>query len=962
MAVKALAQLKLKTLNRAALRALTQLEQAEGELQLQSHYHVAGSLEEHVAKIRAAFRTWRGAQKDTDFRWSIVLAVMADTVIFYTDNYYSEDLCRYFRLNFTAGDEITMIGEPIEVDVKIVVEELGYEAEQSIMDKNKQSNTEVAQDAVTLTKVVDTAAEAGPLSPEPAVPGATDANGPASVEDPTAIAAGGGRETAGPGVAADAPAPAATSIVKDELGKDAGPLQTLERNADNLLQATAFDRHGEAISWIAEITQSEQDSKGLVKIKGIGTRGDILNKNKQVYPTKIWENNIADMNKQAVAGKFFGKVEHPDQERGLQDVGIVFQKFWMQGSDLWFEATIVPSDQGGGNHLAALMRAGAQIDMSTRGYGTVKQGDWRGNKDVLIVQDDFVCTAIDAVWHGASTGSRVTEVIQSAEEIQAGNDATNNSNRGENNNMQQQATDKTEVQSANDKVRVLADARTLNEARVELIAQARSQLTETGLEALKQALNDTKTAEELVTTHEIMLALLMKAFAKGDDSAAVTQSETYAPRTYLKQSAEELAPKTVGELFQNMTRHLPDTYAGQQTDFAGQVPNHLTSPRKAVQQILANTARMKVPGTFDGGSAARALLAVEQGRIDVARDILDQAADAGATLSTGNADPGGAPTSNLYIFPLIVRVYPRLILNEIASIQPLDRPEAKIFYLDHYRYGDPSGSTRKRLDLNTSSNPLNSSFANDPGEGADAKMIQMELSSRSIEATTKKLQAQFTIEQAQDLMAYHQMDAAQVLLQGIAREMANEWNMEVLNDMLAQATGSALTYNKTAPTGFTQPEWDRYIWSYITKMSTDVFTYRNGGVTHLVCGTDAALALSKSMTFQAADIQDGNIEMYPGLEIFPIGVAPNGSRYRILKTNFWNQGSNKTKILGIRKGQEFFDTAYVFAPYADYLAPTFTHPGNFSQRLGLMSRAAKTVVVPEAMGYIDVATGTGVPL
>lgn len=272
------------------------------------------------------------------------------------------------------------------------------------------------------------------------------------------------------------------------------------------------------------------------------------------------------------------------------------------------------------------------------------------------------------------------------------------------------------------------------------------------------------------------------------------------------------------------------------------------------------------------------------------------------------------------------------------------------------------------MDLNTSSNPFSSSYADNSTEGAAASLIRLRLASITVTANTKKLGASWSLEEMQDLRAYHGLDAAQELMSGVAREMALEWNLKVLNDMLAQASAASLTFGTTAPaSGFpNQIDWDAYIWNYIQKLDNAIFSKRNGPMTHIVCGVDAALALAKSgrMTFGIGGDNGGDMEeQYPGAVYFGVVNAPNGSRYKVLKTNFWGAGTaNGSKILGLRRGGEWSDTAYIWAPYADFVTPILTDPGDYSQKQGILSRAANQVVVSDAMGTITVNNSTGVAL
>jgi hypothetical protein len=939
----------------------------------QDHYHIEGSMEELLANINSAFRAWRRSDTCEDtYRWSSVLGVVDNTIIFYTESYYDSPGMNYYTVSYSVGDDQAVsIGSDVQpANVKLVVEALGLATvntvegtqstgeEQTAMRKDEKDKQQTQDTVPDTTPVADIVAAATPANKtNPSLEGdekKTDAETPGAkvTDDPGDDPAG----TPTPDFDGDekvstaAPDGGTTDAVRKAMGKTAaGTKQDAQEafDASKLLQGDSYDYGKLPLSYIQAATTEESNGSKLMHIQGIVTRGDIVNSKGEVYPTAVWEQNLPKMNQSAKAGKFLGKVEHPDAEQGLVDAAIKFDEFWLQGDDLWAKATVIPTEPYGKN-LQAMIEAGVQVDFSSRGYGSKITQDWRGVQRPVI-QNDFVCTAFDAVWHGASTGSGVKSVEYQSDM----NPTTTTTSKGdapvEENKTQTQSA--VEVKAA--EIRAKAE---LKQTRVALLDSAN--LTEVGMKAYQNALDSCTDLTSLIQTSENLLPHLQATFAKSEEAATVeTQSETYMPHFFVKQSKEETAPKTVGEMFTRMVQDLPDGPARPG------IPNYFTSPRKACYQMLCNVAR-EHQGAFDGGQAALGLLALEQGKIDRAKDILEQSLPTGGTIANGNADGDGAPLSNYLIFPLIRRVYPMYVVNEIASTQPMDRPEGKIFYLDHYRV-DGSANER-RLDLNTSSNPFTSSFGDNSTEGSAALQIRLRLASVLVQAHTKKLGATWSIEEMQDLRAYHNLDAAQELLGGIAREMALEWNMEVLNDMLAQATAAALTFGTTMPaSGFTQQkDWDEYIWNYIQKLDNMIFSKRNGPMTHIVCGVDAALAMAKSMrgafTIGGGEGNATDMEVYPGTTFYGTVNTPNGSRYKVMKTNFWGSGTaNGSKILGIRKGTEWNDTPYIWAPYTDYVTPMLTDPSDFSQKQGVVSRAAKKVVVSDAMGYINVTNAQG---
>jgi hypothetical protein len=917
---------------------------------VQDHNNIEGSLGELMSNIQYAFREWRKGAESYDYRWTNILGIKDNKIIFYSED-WSCAPC-YYSVGYTVGEgqSVAIDNNVNSVDVALVVKELGIDAEEMGEQSMETMKPTETQDAVPEgTPIASEAASATGVetsADNPKVPKkATDADGAGTtVIDPAAEA----ETTEGPEKSNEIPAgPAAatgsTGAVKTEMAKEAeGKKQSAPQDEDHLLQGDNYDQAKQPLSYIQSAKAEEVDGKKLMRLQAIVTRGNIVNSKGEVYPTTVWQSNLDLMNEKCTAGKFIGKTEHPATEQGLVDASLKFDKFWLQGDDVWADITVIPTENG--KNLQAMIEAGVQIDFSSRGYGSKVTQDWRG-VERPVIQDDFVCSAFDAVWYGASTGSGVKDVHYQDHNKQGAENVDKD----------------TQVQSADERAAGIRAEDNLVQTRDALIRKAGTQLEELGVAAYSKALVECQSVGDLMTKHDLIMPIMQSTFPKAEAGAAEqTQAATYSPTFFNKQTPEELAPQNVGEMFDRLVADLPDKYEGRTYEQGAQPNVSIKSPRAACKQLLCNIARLQ-QGSFHGGNAARGLLALEQGKIDRAQDILLQSLPTGATVATGNADGDGAPLSNYLIFPLIRRVFPRYIMNEIASIQPMDRPDGKIFYLDSYRVD--SNAAESRIDVNTSASPFNSSFANNATEGAAARQIRMRLASVQVSAHTKKLGAAWSIEEMQDLRAYHGLDASQELLGSVAREMALEWNQEVLDDMIAQATASSRTFNKTMPSaGWVQKDWDAYIWTYIQAMDNDIFGKRQGPMTHLVVGIDAALALAKSAraVFDIGGENGGDMnEFYPGLSFYGL-TAPNGSKYKVIKTNFWPTGTtNGSKIMGLRRGPEWSDTPYIWAPYADYVTPQLTDPSDFSQKQGILSRAAKKVVVPEAMGYLTVASGVG---
>ena len=948
MATELLARTKLQNLDPRKLKDLILLEQGEGKVLLQSHYHVAGSLEEHLGAVRTAFLKWMRADDNGDYYYSYVLGVKANEIIFYRSN-WSTDEYSYYTVGYTSGPGgIAIEGTPVQVDATIVINALGLtpDATDGDIDQSKKmaQDPNKTQDAVPVTTAVTDLA----LTPGGGHSDATHGEIPSQAETdatkaktvvPTPTELEFGKRIEGTeGVGENDDADEGSGVLDTAWDKvEAG----LKQSGKTYFQSKSIDRaRGLSLGCITQSRTEEKEGKKHLYLTAIVTRGDIINSQGQVYKTSLWQKQLPLMNARAAAGKFVGQLEH-QTSKGLTNIAVRYTKFWMQGADVCAELIVIPTIPDGLN-LQAQVDAGVQVDFSTAGYGSSTKGKWQGQSVEIIDEDDFTCLRVDVVQNASSEGSTLLSAQYQSEHKDMDNT---------------QAA--TQTQSAQDKVAILAAQANLIPARTQLLNQAASVLSPEGVTALKTILEKAGDAETLIQSNESALELLKAVFAKSD-AVVLEQAKqvTYNPQFFVKQSQEEIAPQTPREMIQRLCADLPDKWPHNQGSYPAEVGVALHSPRATVTKIMENMAQSMYRG-FNGPASIRALLALEQGKIDRAQNILDQSLATGSTVAGTNTDPGGAPLAAPLIFPLIRRVYPQYIAQEIASIQAMDRPDGKLFYLDTWRVVDGTDANDARQDINTSSSPFSSSFANDPGEGSAAALLRMELKSIAVRANNKKLRAQWSIEEMQDLRAYHGLDAAQELLGALAREMAIEWNLTVLNGMLANATASNRSFGTVMPaTGFSQQEWDNYFWTYLQAVDNDIFIKRNGQATHVVMGVNAALAAGKGLKFVSDMNSDSqHQEVYPGTVFYPIMTTPSGARLRIIKTNLWT-GANANKCLVIRRGGEWSDTPYIFAPYADYVTPQFTNPSDFSQQQGILSRAAVQTVVGDAMGVLTVNTGS----
>jgi len=274
-----------------------------------------------------------------------------------------------------------------------------------------------------------------------------------------------------------------------------------------------------------------------------------------------------------------------------------------------------------------------------------------------------------------------------------------------------------------------------------------------------------------------------------------------------------------------------------------------------------------------------------------------------------------------------------------------------------YSYA-PTANTRGDFE---NSNPADFN-ANDNTNDIGIPEVDLELRSEAIVAKTRKLKAVWTPELAQDLNAYHSIDAEAELTSMLSEYIALEIDLEILDMLKANAltteywsatigeefnsaTGqwsagsSSLAYQKNT--------WFQTLGTKINKVSNKIhqLTLR-GGANFIVVSPDVATILESIPGFTVSADKDATS--------FAAGVTAVGSlasRYTVYKNPYMT--SNEI-LLGF-KGSSFLETGAVYAPYVPLImTPLVYDPTNFTPRRGVMTRYAKKMVRPEFYGKIYV--------
>jgi len=244
--------------------------------------------------------------------------------------------------------------------------------------------------------------------------------------------------------------------------------------------------------------------------------------------------------------------------------------------------------------------------------------------------------------------------------------------------------------------------------------------------------------------------------------------------------------------------------------------------------------------------------------------------------------------------------------------------------------------------------------------------INIQMQSSAIVAKTRKLKAVWTPEFAQDLNAYHALDAEAELTSILSEYISLEIDLEILSmliDSAAAGTENWSAVNNQAITGTgaaivqsdlgfynSQGQWFQTLGTKIQKLSNIIHqkTLR-GGANFLVCSPTVATILESIPGF-AADTDGDAAKMNYAFGVQKVGAI--NSRQKVYKNPYMT--ANQI-LLGYRGGQ-FLESGAVFAPYIPLImTPLVYDPDTFVPRKGLLTRYAKKMVRPEFYGLINVA-------
>jgi len=250
--------------------------------------------------------------------------------------------------------------------------------------------------------------------------------------------------------------------------------------------------------------------------------------------------------------------------------------------------------------------------------------------------------------------------------------------------------------------------------------------------------------------------------------------------------------------------------------------------------------------------------------------------------------------------------------------------------------------------------------------------IDIKIESLAVTAVTRKLRARWSPELAQDLNAYHSLDAEVELTQILSEQIALELDREILNDLLTQANGANFFWSRApgkfvnketgaaankasslaggpAFTGTVREWYETLVETIIDAANTIHRKTLRGSANFIVVGPDVATILESSVLYKPVYSLDGDGQVGGGMTIGAEKVGSLSNRFTVYKDPYFP----RNKILVGYKGGSYLETGYVYAPYVPLIVtPTIFAPEDFTPRKGVMTRYGKKMVRSDFYGTV----------
>jgi hypothetical protein len=321
---------------------------------------------------------------------------------------------------------------------------------------------------------------------------------------------------------------------------------------------------------------------------------------------------------------------------------------------------------------------------------------------------------------------------------------------------------------------------------------------------------------------------------------------------------------------------------------------------------------------------------------------LSESATAGATSA------GNVATLNRVILPVIRRVMPTVIANEIVGVQPMTGPVGQIHTL-RIRYADSSSGTTattageealspfKIAEAYSGDNSSTKAAATAALEGTAGKRLSIQILKQAVEAKSRKLSARWTFEAAQDAQAQQGIDVEAEIMAALAQEITAEIDQEVIGSLqtLATSNGNNETYDQSAVSGTATFVGDEHAaLAILINRVANVIAQRTrrGAGNYAVVSPQALTILQSATTSAFARSTEGTFEA-------PANTKFVGTLNAAMRVYVNAYAADNSNVLVGYKGASEADAPAFYCPYIPLMSSgVVLDPATFEPVVGFLTR------------------------
>lgn len=313
------------------------------------------------------------------------------------------------------------------------------------------------------------------------------------------------------------------------------------------------------------------------------------------------------------------------------------------------------------------------------------------------------------------------------------------------------------------------------------------------------------------------------------------------------------------------------------------------------------------------------------------------------SAATGSTMAGNIASLNKVILPVIRRVMPTVIANELVGVQPMTGPVGQIHTL-RVRYSETAAGVNAG-DEALSPFAIAKGYSGDAATGGPSSTASLEAEAgrklsiqvlkQTVEAKTRKLSARWTFEAAQDANSMHGLDVEAEIMQALAQEITAEIDQEVLTSLRTLAGTATDTYDQSLVSGQATFVGDQHaaLAVLINRAANLIAARTRRGAGNYVVVSPTILTVLQSATTSAfARTTEGPFEA-------PTNTKFVGTLNNTMKVFVDQYANDSTPILVGYKGDGEMDAAAFYCPYVPLMSSgTVLDPATFEPTVSFMTR------------------------